>query len=103
MSAMGRLAIELHLVDAGEINLTRQFLDTLVTLGYEPDEYVTELDVVDEERVAALAQVRCYDCDYQDVALDMVMQSDGEYLCPGCDYDYVTEHRRHPLARIGRY
>lgn len=98
MSAMSRLATELHLVRAGEIDASQQFRDVLVALGYEPAEYVTELDVCDNPLV------HCAECDYADVAGEMVAQHDGEFLCPGCDYDHVIEWRNNQraLARLAR-
>lgn len=47
---------------------------------------ITEIDVLDPERVAALAMVECGQCGHVAEAIDMCQQYSGEYLCPGCDY-----------------
>lgn len=99
MSAMSRLATEVDLVAAGEIDASPELVTALVLMGY-----VTELDVFDAERAAALAYVECGECGFPDQAVDMCLQADGEYLCPGCDYDKIIEWRRHQraLERLGR-
>lgn len=63
--------------------------------------YITELDVVDAEMTAALAWVRCEDCDEPGEAIDMRRQYDGAWLCYYCDrrQQFEYEDQRQFLAR----
>ena len=49
---------------------------------------ITELDMLDVERAAALAMVECGECGSYDRALNMITQADGEHLCAHCDDSY---------------
>jgi len=47
-------------------------------------DHITELDVLDSEKTAALAWVYCEECDDVAPAYDMVLMSDGAWFCPTC-------------------
>lgn len=66
-------------------------------MSADPD-VITELDVVDEYRTF----VRCEECDEADVAVAMVRQCDGGWLCTHCDNGFRAEweEQQRYLARI---
>lgn len=64
--------------------------------GITPDT-VTELDVLDDERVAVTAWVYCEECDDVAPAYDMVLMDDGAWFCPTCFW-----HRKNEGNYFGR-
>ena len=47
-------------------------------------DHITELDVLDSEKTAALAWVHCEECDDVAPAYDMMRMDDGAWFCPTC-------------------
>jgi hypothetical protein len=86
---MSRLATAVECNHVDGVPLSDDEYAALLSLEYR----ITELDVFDADRAAALAMVECGECGYHDHAVDMCSQTDGEYLCPGCDYDYAIAYR----------
>jgi hypothetical protein len=101
MSAMSRLTTELELVRAGEIAATQEFMDTLVRLGYEPPDDVTELDVPDE--LATIVECVGYDsrCTGSDYAAFMTRDGGDDWLCPNCNAAALSDYESSLSAARG--